>query len=102
MPIPGDVKVNETVADLIAMETCLAILAERENVDYDLFFRTYARKNAAYYTEDDFENYLNEAHLTSKPRINCILAQFDEFYETYDIDESSPYFVPEDQRLRIF
>lgn len=101
-PIPGDIKVDETIADLIAMETCLRILAEREDVDYDLFFRTYAENYAAYYTEDDFDYYLNDEHLTAKPRINCILAQFDEFYETYEIDESSPYYVPEDQRLRIF
>ena len=101
-PISGDLKADETVADLIAMETCLRILAEREDADYDLFFRSYARRNAIYYTEDGFDDYLNDEHLTSKPRINCILAQFDEFYETYEIDESSPYYVPEDRRLRIF
>lgn len=101
-PIPGDTKLNETVADLIAMETCLRVLADREEADYDLFFRTYARMKREYYPEDSFDIYLNDTHLTSKPRINFILAQFDEFYETYDIDESSPYFVPEDQRLRIF
>ncbi len=102
MQIPGDTVLNETIADLIAMETCLKVLSKREEVDYDLFFRTYARTKAAYYDEDDYEYYLNEGHLTSKPRINLILAQFDEFYETYDIDESSPYYVPADERLRVF
>ena len=100
--IPGEIVVNESVADIIALETCLRVLAEREDVDYDLFFRTYAESKAAFYIEDDFDYYLNEEHLTAKPRINCILGQFDEFYETYNIDESGPYFVPENERLRIF
>ncbi len=93
---------NEAYADLCAMRVCLNILSEKEDADYDLFFRTYAKSMRGYYAESDMDRLLSDTHLMSKERINFILGQFDEFYETYDIDESSPYYVPENERLRIF
>ena len=35
-------------------------------------------------------------------RVNCILYQFDEFYEVYDIDENSPYYVKSEDRFKVF
>ena len=43
-----------------------------------------------------------DGHLIGKERVNHILGQFDEFYKVYDIDENSPYYVPEDKRLSVF
>ena len=45
---------------------------------------------------------VEDVHLPAKERINLILGQFDEFYETYNIDEESPYYVKPDDRLRLF
>ena len=84
------------------METCMRVLGEMENPDYDKFFRRYARIWATYYTEANFYDSLNEEHLTCKPRINFILGQFDEFYNTYNIDETSPYYYSESDRLSVF
>ena len=92
----------ETFSDLMAMQICLKMLAEQENPDYDLFFRTYAKYNAVYYTEEGIDEALLDAHLPGNIRANCILSQFDEFYETYDIDENSPYYVDENDRLKAF
>jgi predicted metalloendopeptidase len=100
--INGSRIVNEAYADLFAIRVCLNILAEKENADYDLFFRTYAKATRGFYFEQDADRFLNDTHLMAKDRINLILGQFDEFYETYDIDVTSPYYVPEDQRLDIF
>ncbi len=100
--ISGDLICDETYADLFAVRTCLNILAETEDPDYDLFFRTYARTNYGIYGESDIEEYSSDNHLMAKARIDFVLGQFDEFYETYEIDESSPYYVPENERLRIF
>ena len=47
-------------------------------------------------------NVLNDEHLPGKARINGVLGQFDKFYEVYDIDESSPYYVPKDNRIKMF
>lgn len=45
---------------------------------------------------------MKDTHLPFTIRTNCIPAQFDEFYETYDVDPDSPYYVPEEKRLDIF
>ena len=93
---------DEAYADLFAMRVCLNILSEQENPDYDLFFRTYATSLSGLYVESDMDKLIEDPHLMAKERINYILGQFDEFYETYEIDENSPYYIPEDERLNIF
>ncbi len=100
--IDGELIKNETFADLMAMRCCLKILEQKENPDYDLFFRTYARKNACYITEQDIDRAMADTHLIGKARVNFILGQFDKFYEVYDIDENSPYYVPKEKRLSVF
>ena len=96
----GEDVVNETMADLIGMGCCLRLLAKQENPDYDLFFRTYASQMADFHSEDTIEEAATEGHLPGKARINYVLGQFDEFYRTYDVDETSPYYVPQEKRLK--
>ncbi|MCR4962095.1 MAG: hypothetical protein K6A74_11600 [Lachnospiraceae bacterium] len=100
--ISGDKFVCETFTDILAMQICLRMLSEKENVDYDLFFRTYASQNALYYTEAAAETVLQDPHLPGKLRINYVVGQFDEFYATYDIDTNSPYYVPTEKRIKLF
>ena len=73
-------------------------------MDYDKFFRAAAREQAMYYTKDAYAGMSDEAkgYLPGKLRINYVYGQFDKFYETYDIDESSPFFVPEGKRIDLF
>ena len=102
LTLDGDRVKAESFADLMAMECYLRILADKEDADYDLFFRSYARYTAVYYTEDGMKEIVkNDTHLPGKQRINYILGQFDKFYETYEIDENSPYFVPVEKRLPV-
>ncbi len=101
-PINGSFYADETYADLMAMEICLRLLEEQENVDYDLFFTTFASRKATYYTEESVALLNGDNHLPAKFRINYILGQFDKFYEIYKIDEESPFFVPNLERLKIF
>ena len=101
-PINGAYYVDETYADLMAMEICLRILAEQDNVDYDLFFTSYASRRATYYTDEGAALLNGDNHLPAKFRINYILGQFDKFYEVYKIDEESPFYVPNLERLKIF
>ncbi len=98
----GNLMTDETVADLMAVRVCLNILSEREDPDYDLFFRTFAESKAEYYTESAMDYVETEPHLPGRIRVNFVLGQFDEFYDTYDIDENSPWYVPEDSRISIF
>ncbi len=93
---------DETFADLMGMRVCLNLLAKQEDPDYDLFFRKWAERRAFYLSEEDMDNALTDGHLIGKFRINYVLGQFDIFYETYDIDENSPYYVPEGKRLTTY
>ncbi len=100
--IDGKTVTAESFADILAMECCLRILEKRENPDYDLFFKTYAREHAHYYDEQGAENAAKNEHLPAKQRINYTLGQFDKFYEVYDMDEASPYYVPEEKRISVY
>ncbi len=93
---------QEAFADLLSMKCCLKMLEGMEDPDYDTFFKTFARENACYYTSRDMSYITEEGHLTLKEKVNYVPAQFEEFYETYDVDPDSPYFVPEESRLDPF
>ncbi len=92
----------EVLPDVLAVQLCLNILSQKENPDYDLFFRTYARKCAMYYTEEGIDEVLSSGYPPGKYRVNLVLGQFDEFYETYNIDKKSPFFIPKDKRIKLF
>ncbi|WP_026499558.1 M13-type metalloendopeptidase [Butyrivibrio sp. WCD2001] len=100
--LDGKLVCQEAFADLMGMECCIRILGERDNPDYDAFFKAYARENACYYTQDGLKEAVKDTHLPYKERINYIVGQFDEFYETYDVDPDSPYYVPKEKRLSTF
>ncbi|MCR4895177.1 MAG: hypothetical protein K5891_00205 [Lachnospiraceae bacterium] len=100
-PVDGALITNETFADIVSMEVCMRLLAKRENPDYDTFFRAVARQDRTYVI-NNVDYLFSDSHLPSKQRINYVLGQFDEFYDTYDIDKESPYFVQTKDRLRIF
>ena len=93
---------NETYADILGLKICLRLLSEKEDADYETFFRTYAEQNASYYSKDDAEAILKDSHLPNKLRVNLVCGQFDEFYETFDISERSEYYIPEEERIDLF
>ena len=100
--LDGELVSNETFADLMAMGCCLRMLEQRDDPDFDLFFRSYAKLEASNYTKSIMKELIKDTHLPNKERINYILAQFDEFYDTYDIDPESPYYVAPENRLKGF
>lgn len=101
--VDGNLVKGESFADLMAMEVCLKVLDKRENPDYDAFFRAYAKHHAAKCTKEGEERRMDgNTHLPDKFRVNYILGQFDRFYEVYDVDENSPWYVPAEERLTTF
>ncbi len=100
--IDGSGVLNETFADILSVGICLQMLSERDDPDYDLFFRTLARRRTMYLTDETVDWYVDDSHLPGKLRINYIFGQFDIFYEIYDIDPKSPYYVREQDRLEDF
>ena len=100
--IDVNIVMSETYADILGLKICLRLLSEKEDADYDTFFRAYAKQNASYYSKEKAEEILKDAHLPNKLRIDLVCGQFDEFYETYDISEKSEYFIPKEERIDLF
>ncbi|MBQ9611971.1 MAG: hypothetical protein IJV14_05210 [Lachnospiraceae bacterium] len=92
---------TEAIADMAGIKAVLKIAEGIEGFNYDEFFRYYAsvwrgitpRAREYYYLTQD-------VHPLPYLRTNVTLQQFDEFYETYGIEEGdNMYLAPEDRVL---
>ncbi len=93
---------NENIADILAME-CVIALAKEKGLDLDKVFRSFAKSWAAIYTPK-YARYLSRVdnHSPNNARVNAVLSNFDEFYETYGITEGDGMYVPPEERVRFF
>ncbi len=90
---------SEAIADIASMKCMLAIAAELDEFDYNAFFRQYASlwrtkmlPNALILT------LATDSHPLGCLRTNVTVQQFEEFYETYDIQPGDGmYLAPEDR-----
>ena len=92
---------TEAIADMAGTKAMLSMMAAKQNADYDLFFRSYARIWKKNNTTAMEEYYLTQDnHPLQYLRTNVTLQQFDEFLRTYDIHEGDTmYLAPEDRIL---
>ena len=93
----------EATADMGGMKAVLELASRKENFDYDRFFRQFARVWSGQVSYD-YERYLFEAdvHPLDYLRINVTLAQYDEFTETYGVQEGDGMFIPEGKRVKVW
>ena len=85
------------------VQVCLQIAKGIENFDYDLFFRTYARTwLSEAYDDRTVEHYLQDEHPFDYLRCNVTLCQFEEFVQTYDIQEGDGMYLPPEERIAIW
>ena len=93
----------EATADMGGMKAVLELASRKENFDYDQFFRQFARIWSSQVSYD-VEKYLFDAdvHPLDYLRINVTLAQYDEFTQTYDIQEGDGMFIPEGKRVKVW
>ena len=101
--INGYMVVNESTADILSMQAMMATLEAHGDVDYDLFFRSYAmfwggvmRPEAALFMNSQ------DTHMPNHERVNSVLAQLDKFYEIYDVDSNSDFYLDKADRITIF
>lgn len=94
---------GEAIADMGGMKVILMAAKEKEDFDYELFFRSYAQlwrtsrslgKEAAYVEQD--------VHPLSYLRTNVTVSQFDEFIETFDIKEGDGMYVAPENRIAVW
>lgn len=94
---------GEATADIGGIHVCLEIAKTIDNFDYDLFFRTYTNLWLTEpYKNDQISKRNSNEHPLEYLRVNVTLAQFDEFFETYNIKYGDKMYIPEDQRIAIW
>ncbi|MBR6155584.1 MAG: M13 family metallopeptidase [Lachnospiraceae bacterium] len=97
--VPGQNIQTEAIADITGMKAILKIAEGMEGFDYDKFFTAYAKVWHELNTREmEFYYCTQDSHPLSFLRTNVTLQQFDEFLETYDIQEGdNMYLAPEDR-----
>ena len=94
----GSIMTGEACADMAGMKCMLRIAAEKEDFDYDAFFRAFADLWLEKDTLQMAYSLINDTHPMGYLRINCTLQQFDEFLDFYGITEGDGmYLAPEDR-----
>lgn len=97
----GRILSAEATADITSIQAILKLAKQHEDFDYDAFFRYYA-KQYAYYSNYKWELHIlgDDPHPLAYLRTNVVLQQFDEFNETYGVQEGDAmYLAPEDRIL---
>ena len=90
---------TETIADMAGVKCMLGLASQIDGFDYDKFFRCYARLWKEMETKEKMDSLIaTDVHALAYLRVNAVIQQFDEFYETYDIKEGDGmYLAPEDR-----
>ncbi len=90
---------SEAIADMTSMKCMLAIAAGVEDFDYNAFFRQYASVWRTKMLRGALTLALaTDPHPLGCLRTNVTVQQFEEFYETYDIQPGDGmYLAPEDR-----
>lgn len=99
----GAATLSENMLDIGGMSCALEAASALPNPDYDAFFRN----NAKIWMMTTSREYLDQLsktdyHSANKIRSNRVIVNFDEFYQTYDIQETDGMFVPEAERVKIW
>ena len=94
---------TEVCSDMASMKCMLAIAAEKEDFDYDAFFRQFATNWRDQSTLANLENKIRiDTHPMHYMRINATLAQFDEFLNFYGITEGDGMYIAPEDRVAIW
>ena len=108
IPLPGEeyydgqqVK-DEAIADMGAVRCLLNIANKTDGFDYKKFFTAYAGfwKNKSSY--DKIYSILKDEHPLPYLRVNCVLQQMPEFYETYGITEKDGMYLAPEKRVAVW
>ncbi len=94
---------TEATADMGGLRSALYLASKVPDFDYDLFFRSFAtawRENVPLEAEQSHFHY--DEHPLSFYRINVGLQQFDEFYETYGIEEGDGMYLAPEKRIKVW
>lgn len=94
---------TEVIADMGGMRCALHIASQKEDFDYDAFFRQYAavwRQKAT--LPSTIMKVSQDKHPMNYMRIDATLAQFDEFDDFYGIKEGDGMYIAPEDRVAVW
>ena len=103
IPADGKETLSENISDIGGIACGLEVLSAMEHPDYDAFFRSYARywlKAADYAVLAELA--LSDVHAPNNLRVNRVLSNFQEFFDTYGIQPGDGMYVPPEERITIW
>ena len=95
----GELDHSELIADMGAMKAMLRLAKSKKDFDYETFFKANARlwRNLSS-PEFDYYVAVQDPHPLDYLRANVVEQQFEEFYETFGVEEGDGmYLAPEDR-----
>ena len=94
---------GEAIADLVAMKILLRIASKDKDFDYDQFFRAFAQtwRTITTLQSEDFA-LSQDTHPLPYLRVNCVVQQFDEFYDTYGVKKGDGMYLAPEARLEVW
>ena len=98
----GSIMTGEACADMAGFKVALRLASERENFDYDAFFRAFADLWLSKGTLQAVYRSINDVHPLGYLRINCTLQQYDEFLDFYGITEGDGMYLAPEDRVNIW
>lgn len=101
--VDGFLTAGENISDLGGIACVLDIAKKIENPNLKELFENYAIIWREISTKELREYLLNnDPHAPKKIRVNAVLAQFEEFYATYDIKKGDKMYVNPEDRVGIW
>lgn len=100
--VHGSIKTGESGADMAAMQCILSIAKDIPDFDYDLFFRSYAEVFRSVGRLFLIQMIQTDSHPQDYMRINTVLQQFEEFNETYGVQEGDNMYLAPENRVLIW
>ena len=101
--ISGKQTLSENIADIGGVACTLEVLKKYGNPNYDKFFRAYAVSWLKCTTRERAEAIRNtDEHSPNSLRVNRVLSNFQEFADTYGLQEGDGMYIPADKRIIIW
>lgn len=99
----GVLTLNENIADLGAIACITQLAAEKSGFDYGKMYTSVAKVWLGTSTRE-YAEYLsvNDPHSNGKLRVNRVLVNFSEFYETFDINEGDGMYIEPSRRVTVW
>ena len=103
LPMNGALTLTENTADLGGMSVALELASRREDFNYAEMFESWAHLWMSVTYRPVLETKAaSDSHSLDSIRINGLLPNFDEFYETYGITEGDGMWVAPEDRVSIW